>query len=192
MHLRKECIIVEQIESILIGVSTVLCFILGVIQVTFDYPLVLQVKAKRQCYLKYMGLGILIGGMALLILEKLIFGLLEGESLEKLVWQQCIYRYSTFIMMALLGSAVASIFYRFTPMIAICLIGSFIAIGVASFTWGMLSQNDIIAIVCNFYIMLMRGLASIGGTAIYSVIFALLTYVLLYRAPIEVYKCDLL
>ena len=49
-----------------------------------------------------------------------------------------------------------------------------------------------IAIVCNFYIMLLRGLASIAGTAIYSVTFALLTYALLYRAPIKVYKCDLL
>lgn len=190
--LRKERIDIEQIESIWIGVSTVLCFIVGGVQVAFDYPLALQVKAKRQCYLKYMGVGILIGQMAFLIIEKFIFWLLEGGHLERFVWQQCLYRYITLMMMALLGSLVASMFYRFTPMIAICLIGSFIAIGLASYVWGMLSQSTVIAIVCNFYIMLLRGLTTIEGTMLYSVIFAAAAYALLYKAPIKAYKCDLL
>lgn len=192
MVLNRSSIGIGQIEAILIGVNTVLCFILGMVEVTFDYPLILQIKAERQCYLKYMGLGILIGGMALLFIEKLTFGLLEGGVLKELVWQQCVYRYSTLVMMAFLGSLVASVFYRFTPMIAICLLGSFIAIGVSSLIWGMLSQNIVIVILCNFYIMLLRGLTSIGGTIVYSLIFAIVVYALLYKAPIKAYKCDLL
>lgn len=192
MFLRKGNVDAGQIESIWIGISTMLCFALGIMQITFDYPLLLQVKAKRQCYLKYMAGGALIGGMVLLIIEKLVFGLLESGNLEKLVWQQCLYRYSTLVMVAFLGSMAASVFYRFTAMIATCLIGSFIAIGVASFTWGMLSQNTVIAIVCNFYIMLLRGLTTTGGTMLYGVIFAAATYALLYKAPIKAYKGDLL
>lgn len=192
MALRKENIDIAQIESIWIGISTVLCFSIGVRQVSFDYPLALQVKAKRQCYLKYMGAGVLIGGLALFVIEKLFFGILEGGGVEKLVWQQCLYRYSTLVMMALFGSFVASMFYRLTAMIVICLIGSFVAIGVASFTWGMISQNAVIAIICNFYIIGLRSLTSVGGMLLASVIFAAATYALLYKAPIKAYKCDLL
>ncbi len=191
MFLRKEAMTTKQMESILIVVSTGLCFLLGLLQVTLDYPLVLQVKAKRQCYLRHMGVGMIVGCLVVLILEKIIFGLLEGSGFSGLIWTQCIYRYNTLLMMTLLGAMIAGVFYRFTPMISTCLLGSFIAVGVASFSWGVLSDHVVIGVICNFYIMLLQGLTSIFGIFIYNVILVFLTYCLLYRAPIEAYKCDL-
>lgn len=188
----KSRISIAHIQNFIVFVNSLTCLYMGVRQVTYDYSLLLQIKGKRQQYLIHMASAGVIGCLGLILLEKGVFIVLEHNVFNHLKLMQMLYRDLTLMMLYVMGSLIGSIFYRFSPFISICIIGSIPAIGSASLTWSILSENKMIIGICNLFYILISSLLSIEGILIYIIIFSMGTYGLLYKAPIRHYKGDLI